>query len=230
MATYAKITSMLQFFFREYLHHNKSTLILIIGILFVRSATYLFDFPTTFFLFLLRLMLILFAVFFALVGVETWKSKILTLFLVITTTIGVSSLNLWKVPAKVFIHKISKEHHEAIQDIISTDTIISIGKRRSNELNDSAGLRLAINHTFFEDSLLHRDIQNLLTTGIIEVEKNSYGTLFIMDRFIDNGYGLFWSTNEQIEAFKKMERMEVNGYHVTNLSRIGGNWYYLSFT
>jgi hypothetical protein len=51
-----------------------------------------------------------------------------------------------------------------------------------------------------------------------------------MSRFIDNGYGLFYSTEENMEMIKKAKRFEINGYLVTGYSKLCDNWYYLSFT
>ncbi len=48
------------------------------------------------------------------------------------------------------------------------------------------------------------------------------GVLFIMSRFLDNGYGVFFVTQEQWEKIEKEKRFRINGYDVTRFIKEPG--------
>lgn len=61
---------------------------------------------------------------------------------------------------------------------------------------------------------------------VMQKSKGQY--LFVMSRFIDNGYGLLYCKNDIGTNGIFSER--INGLQITSVSSIENNWYYVSFT
>lgn len=161
--------------------------------------------------------------------IRNWISKLITVGLVVLFSLLQGQLNLWKVPTRKYAIELYKDNDRAINLILQQDSIRRIYNRSLNGL-------IVENLDYGIDSVLLNDSERTLiesfikTTDIIEIEKCEFGVLFIMRRFIDNGYGLFLVTQEQLEKIEKEEQFRINGYDVTGFSKITNCWYYLSFT
>jgi len=214
----------------DYIQKNKWNLIFLAILLLTKSIIQLFDFPPSTWLVIARIGIFITAIILSLIIIQTWKYKLLTIGLIVIFSLGQGQLQLWKIPTRKYAFELFKEYDKPINIVLRNDSIRTIHYRHQD------GLVITMGHKYKNDSISISNadrqliIQFLTTTDVIEIEKNQFGTLFIMSRFIDNGYGLFYATQEQIELIKKTERFNINGYDVTGYSEIGDNWYYLSFT
>ncbi|WP_127345043.1 hypothetical protein [Ancylomarina longa] len=169
------------------------------------------------------------AIILSLIIVRNWIPKLITIGLIVIFSILQGQLNLWKIPTRKYAIELYKDNDKAINLIIQQDSIRKIYNRPLDGL-------IVENFRYGVDSVLlnaseRKIIESFIkTTDIIEIEKCEFGVLFIMRRFIDNGYGLFFVTKEQLEKIEKEERFRINGYDVTGFSKITNGWYYLSFT
>ena len=142
-----------------------------------------------------------------------------TVGLVVVFSIFQGQLNLWKVPTRKYANELYKDNDRAINLILQQDSIRRMYIKPFNGL-------IAENLSYGIDSVLLNDSERKLiesfikTTDIIEIEKCEFGVLFIMRRFIDNGYGLFFVTQEQQEMIENLERFRINGYDVIGFSKI----------
>jgi hypothetical protein len=163
----------------------------------------------------------------AMTSIKTVKNKLITIGLVILFSFGQGQLNLWKIPARKYITELEKSYPESLKIIFESDSIYSLSYHFSLKVNyqieniDSSLINTS------EKFLLKQFFEN---TEIIEIEKNRFGTLLIMKRFLDNGSGLLYSTPMQMKEIKEEDRFEINGYDVIDYFRLAENWYFLSFT
>jgi hypothetical protein len=214
---------------RTYISENKWNLILILALLLTKSGLQLYDFPSSYGFWFLRIGIFLTAVILSLIMIRNWISKLITIGLIIIISLLQGQLNLWKVPTRKYAIELYKDNDIAINLILQQDSVRRIYKRPLDGL-------IVENLEYGIDSILLNDSERTLiesfikNTDIIEIEKCEFGVLFIMRRFIDNGYGLFFVTQEQLERIEKKERFRINGYDVTGFSKIANGWYYLSFT
>lgn len=212
------------------MQRNKWNLIFLATLLLTKSIVQLFDFPTSNWLLLLRVGIFITTIILTIIIIRPWKFKLLTIGLLIIISLGQGQLKLWKIPANKYVLELYKKHDKPINFVLSHDSIRTIYYRHQDGLAIYSGQRNRIDSISFTDADRQLIIEFLKTTDVIEIEKNQFGTLFIMSRFIDNGYGLFYSTQEQIKLIEKSERFNINGYDVTGYSKICDNWYYLGFT
>ncbi len=214
----------------DYVQKNKWNLIFLAILLLTKSIFQLFDFPTSNWLLIIRIGIFIAAIILSLIIIRTWKFKLLTIGLIIIFSLGQGLLKLWKIPAKKYVFELYKDHDKPINIVLRNDSIRTIDYRPVDGLIITFGQKYEVDSILFSDSDRQLITQLLKTTEIIEIEKNQFGTLFIMSRFLDNGYGLFFATQEQIEMINKTKRFNINGYDVTGFSKIWDNWYYLAFT
>jgi len=214
----------------NYILENKGNLIFLAILMLTKSIIQLFDFPTSIWLLILRIVIFISIIILSLIIIRTWKYKFLTIGLIIILSLGQGELNLWKIPARKYVFKLLKEHDKPINLILKHDSILTIYYRPQDELVITSGSNCKKDSTSFSESDRQLFIQFFESTDVIEIEKNQFGTLFIMSRFLDNGYGLFYATQEQIQLIKQSEHFDIDGYDVTGYSKIRDNWYYLSFT
>ena len=214
---------------RTYISENKWKLILILALLLTKSGLQLYDFPSSHGFWFLRIGIFLTAIILSLIMIRNWIPKLITVGLVVVFSLLQGQLNLWKVPTRKYANELYKDNDRAINLILQQDSIRRIYIKPFNGL-------IAENLNYGIDSVLLNDserklIESLIkTTDIIEIEKCEFGVLLIMRRFIDNGYGLFFVTQEQLEMIENEERFRINVYDVTGFSKITNGWYYLSFT
>lgn len=214
---------------RTYISDNKWKLILILLLLLTKSGLQLYDFPNSHGLWFLRIGIFLTAIILSLIIIRNWIPKLITIGLIVIFSILQGQLNLWKIQTRKYAIELYKDNDKAINLILQQDSIRRIYNRPLDGL-------IVENLQYGVDSVLLNDSERKIiksfikTTDIIEIEKCEFGVLFIMRRFIDNGYGLFFVTKEQLEKIEKVERFRINGYDVTGFSKIANGWYYLSFT
>ena len=209
---------------------NNLNIILLLILSLTKSVIQLNDFPSSGWLLVLRIMIFLTSIILSFIIIKTWKYKLLTIGLIIIISMGQGQLKLWKIPAKNYIVELIKDHDKPIKLILGQDSIRTIHYSFQCRLLVTKGLNYTKDSIIFSGLNKQLLIQFLKNSEIKEIEKNQFGTLFIMSRFIDNGYGLFHATPENIAKLLETKRFRINMYDVTGYTKIWENWYYLSFT
>lgn len=211
----------------ENIKSHKKQLLFILILILSKSLIQLFEFPNSLKFSLLRASLFLIALIIALIFIKNWKFKLITILFIVVFSIFQGELNIWKIPAKKYVNSIETEHKEAYNFLISQQTIQSVSSNSKREI--------LLNHkqsdTFHISEFHKKEIKKLiLSTEIKEIEKNDLGVLFILSRFIDNGYGLFYVTNKDFINKFQSEIININGLQITGISKISDSWYRVSFT
>ena len=214
---------------KTYITENKWKLILILLLLLTKSGLQVYNFPSSMWFAVLRFGIFITAIIISLIIIRKWIPKLITIGLIIGISIFQGQLDLWKFPARKYTTELYKEHHVAINLILHQDSIRRIYNHHLQGL-------IVENQEYEVDSILLNETERniiqtfIKTTEIVEIEKSEYGVLFILSRFIDNGYGLFFVTEEQLKEINELDRFRINGYDVKGYSKITNGWYRLSFT
>ena len=206
----------------RYFKTNKWALIILLVLLLSKTLIQYFSFPTSWILTILRVLIFIIAIMLSFVIVKKLKYQIITLILVLLFSYGQGYINLWKISTARYIKSVMNKYEKEINSFIEREDYSSIMYQGENKIydKDREGTLLASDYysSFFKN------------TDFIQVEKNEDLILFVMYRFIDNGYGLGLINEENFEKIKKQKRYKVNGLEITGMTRIFGDWYYISFT
>ena len=213
----------------KYFRKNKWILLILFAFLSSKTIIQYFSFPPSASLTILRVLIFIIAIVLSLVIVKNVKYKFITAGLVILFSFGQGFLNLWEVSAERYVESEMPKYKEEINSLIERKDYSTIYYRgnekvfildRSSQLDT---LLLSDNEIQFYSSFFNK-------SDFIQVEKNRELILFIMYRFIDNGYGLGLISDENFEKVKKQKRYRINGLEITGMTRISGDWCYISFT
>lgn len=213
-----------------YIQNNKKELTFLLIILLAKSVVQLFAFPGSFWLTGIRILLFLIAFVLSLIIIDQWKYKFLTLALIILFSVAQGQLKLWRIPAMVYIYELNQKYEKPIEYILSHDSIKEIHCDREEGLILAQGAHYTIDVSNLSDTDEALLTAFLKDTEVIEIEKDKYCTLFVLNRFIDNGSGLLYATPENINHIKNEKNYRINWLDITGCTKIWGNWYYISFT
>ncbi|MDZ7604862.1 MAG: hypothetical protein U5K79_04585 [Cyclobacteriaceae bacterium] len=151
------------------------------------------------------------------------KTKVIYIAGYLLFTFLLGYLNLWKVSVARFIERNNNEMSAVINHLHEDFNdcefkILGNGKCRINNDCDTSRLDIGLIH-------------NLKSKiGGVEIDKNKELVLFTLSRFIDNGYGIAWINEENVEKIKIEPGTESMVLKITSLVNIKDNWYYISFT
>lgn len=186
------------------------------------------DFPSTFTNGLQRTVIFIASIILILNLIYRLKYKSVLVLGYIALTIAFSYLNLWKTATRNYLEEKDKFFSGIVTTLHGDTSNFSLGL-----FQDSVAYRRGTDRQIsplssdaFQGSLISLS----KNTGVREIEKDKFITLFIFSRFIDNGYGLAYITPSDLEELYKQENYRLNGYQITGLSNVEGNWYYISFT
>lgn len=203
-------------------------ILIILGILFlIYLSFYANEFSirtrTNFWIIPTRITLILLSIFLLLLLRIKWWIKLLFLNIFIGFILFIiPRTGLWKYSLRKYVEKEKREYIKFANEInkidVSNLTYLSCHNKKINTRPKLDEFQI--------ENMSNSVCQYFEKLDCIEVslnkEKGSY--LFIMSRFIDNGYGLLYSKKESI-VNKRM-----NGYQITSMVKAENNWYYVSFT
>jgi len=187
-----------------------------------------FDFPISYLLLSIRVGIFILAIIIALTIIPKWYLKLITVIAIILFSLMQGELKLWKIPAKRYVIEFEKEYDKTMSQINENDSL------RSCIMRPEGLLFIKVDHNrdtvLLSDPNLHYLVSVIKDSDVIQIEKTEHVTLFIMSRFIDNGYGICIITEENMKKIENEDRFRINGYDVTGFTHLKGNWYYLSFT
>lgn len=211
---------------KELLTKNKKIVLLIVTLLITKSFIQLFEFPSDLKLSILRILLFIAAFVIALISIKNWKFKIITILFIFAFSILQGELNIWKIPAKKQVKMIETNHSKLFNQLKNREAIFTVLFLNSNELN-----LLGLSEAFINNQENKELILKLFNESeIFQIDKTKSETLFVYDRFIDNGYGLLYSENANFENDFWKNPFRINGLEITSISKVSKNWYRVSFT
>lgn len=203
---------------------------LVIGLILIALLIYKLllasqDFPVSFINGFQRTIIFVGSIIIILFLKLKYRGYIVLGYILLTYLLGY--LDLWKVSTEKYLNKNEKYFSKIAKELKSDSINCSIGLRADTiSFRCAAKENKPFNQKLFQESLLELS----RNTEVLEIEKDKHVLLFIFDRFIDNGYGIAYISPANFEEIRKMDNYRLNGFELTGLANIKGNWYYISFT
>jgi len=213
----------------KYFRTNKWILLILFAFLSSKTVIQYFSFPPSGLLSILRVIIFIIAIVLSFVIVKNVKYKFITVGLVILFSFGQGFINLWEISAERYVESEMTKHKEAINSLVEREDYTTI-HFRNNEKVYLLDRSSKLDTLLLSDDEIQFYTSFFMESDFFQIEKNEELTLFIMYRFIDNGYGLGLIRDENLEEIKKQKRYRINFLEITGMTRISGDWYYISFT
>lgn len=211
---------------------NNKTLLSIFGLLFlvylwlyanefeIRTRTEYWIFSTKVILFLIMSVLILLLQ-------KIWWLKLISMIGFIGILIfGLPQTGLWNYSLKKYVAKEKSNYFNFVSEIDKIEekklSYISCADGKINARPKLDSIKIALVYPTI--------CQYITELDCVEVSMNKRRDkyLFVMERFIDNGYGLLYCKKELDLSDIFTER--INGLEIRNIIKVEKNWYYVSFT
>lgn len=140
--------------------------------------------------------------------------------------IGLSQTGIWKFSLKRYVRQEKENYLKLVNEIDKTnEQRLSYVSCFSNEINLRPKLNYKENSEIFEAIC-----KQIMEVDCLEVSlnKETGKYLFVMSRFIDNGYGLLYCKHDG--TFEQILNERIDGLQITSIVKAENNWYYVSFT
>jgi hypothetical protein len=161
-----------------------------------------------------------------LVKTKWWIKLISTICLIAILMFGLPITGLWQHSLKKYVAEEKSEYINLAKQIDVFDnenlTYVSCFNNQINSQPKLNSIEIESNKKPFCELI------NNLDCVEVSLDKSNNKYLFVMSRFIDNGYGLLYcKSNLEIEQiFSK----RINGLEITSVVKVEKGWYYVSFT
>ncbi len=155
-----------------------------------------------------------------------WNKLISAICLIVIIMFGLPKTGLWKYSLKKYVAEEKSEYIKLVNQIDEFDNkYLTYVSCFNNQINSRPKLN-SIEIESYKKQFC--DLINNLDCVEISLDKSSNKYLFVMSRFIDNGYGLLYCKNnlEVDQIFSK----RINGLEITSVVKVEKGWYYVSFT
>jgi hypothetical protein len=186
----------------------------------IRTRTEFWIIPT-------KMMIALILIFLLIILKAKWWLKLLSVIAFVGFTIfGLPQTGLWKYSLNRYVEKEKSEYINFVNEIdkISAKNLsyISCQNEQINSRPKLDSMEIVI-----VSKSICKFIDELDCVEVsLNTKKSKY--LFVMSRFIDNGYGLLYCKDEL--NIDKIYDERINGLEITSILKVENKWYYVSFT